>query len=230
MQLAQRQSIIMPPGTQLPYDAEVEYIEGNNKSVETNTHTIKCAINTGIVPNLATDVWECDMQFCSFGGTAGCWGAQGNRFAFGRGSSSWSDWYYGFGNTNNRTGLSIDTGRHVFRLDGPARKFSVGSRTFSGSGAAVSASAAPAYIFTRNPNSAVQSLLAVDNCQSRMYYSNYYRSGVLIQHLIPVRIGTAGHAYDLVSGALFSNFGLGTITSGPDKVFGTDLAGGGVNV
>lgn len=213
--------------TRLPYDAEVEYIEGDNRGATVNAYTLKCAISTGIVPDLATDVWECDVQFVAFGDTAGCWGAAGNRFTFGRGSASWADWYYGYGNTNNRTGKTLDYSRHVFRLDAPARKFSVGSNTYTGTGTKVAANAAPAYLFTRNSNQPTNtSLYTVDDCKSRMFSAKYYRSGVLIQHLIPVRVGTVGHAYDLVTGVLFSNHGLGTLTVGPDKT--ANLNGGGV--
>ena len=213
-------------GPALPYDAEVEYIEGDNRNATVSANTLKCVISTGIVPNLNTDVWECDAQFVAFGNTAGCWGVSGNRFTFGRGSVSWADWYYGYGNTNNRTGLSLDYNRHVYRLDGPARKFSVDSRTYTGSGTPVSANAAPVYLFTRNSNQPSDAgLYTVDDCRSRMYSAKYYRNGVLIQHLIPVRVGTVGHAYDLVTGVLFSNHGLGTLTVGPDKT--ANLNGGG---
>lgn len=216
MQIANRESFAAAARKRLPYDAEVEYIEADNRTCTVQANTLLGVLNTGIVANLATDVWECDAQFLAWGSTAGCWGRSGDRFAFGRGSASWADWYYGYGNTNNRTGKTLDYSRHVFRLDAPARKFYLGATVYTGAGTASPTSAA-LYIFTRNPNVAGDTQWTTDNCHSRMYSSKIWRSGTLIQHLIPVRVGNVGCAYDLVSGTLIRNHGLGTLTVGPDK-------------
>jgi len=185
----------------LPYDADVEYLEANNVGLEIN-QPVRCVIDTGIVPNLDTDVWECDAQFVQFGNVAGCWGCGGNRFAFGRGSVSWNDWYYGIGNTNNRTGAAYDNLRHTFLLDGPNRKFSVDSTTYNGSGTVVSGYSITAAIFNRNTEYGIR--YRADNARSRLYSAKYYRNGVLIQHLIPVRFtnefgDTEGAAYDIIN-------------------------------
>ena len=203
-------SIAIPP----PYDAEVEYLEADNNGLSQGSKA-RCVIDTGIVPNLSTDVWECDAQFVQFGQAAGCWGVTGNRFAFGRGSNSWKDWYFGYGNTNNRTGDTYDNLRHVFKLDGPNRRFFVDSATYNGSGTIVSGSSRSVAIFNRNNPDGVDSLL--DNSKSRCYSSKYYRNGTLIQHLVPVRKNGIGYLYDRVSGQLFGNAGTGAFIVGPDK-------------
>ena len=44
-----------------------------------------------------------------------------------------------------------------------------------------------------------------------------YRSSVLVRDFIPVRVGTVGYMYDRVSGELFGNSGTGAFIIGPDK-------------
>ena len=198
----------------LPFDAEVEYLEADNNGISQGSKAW-CVIDTGIVPNLSTDVWECDAQFVQFGRTAGCWGVTGDRFAFGRGSSSWNDWYFGYGNTNNRTGDRYDNLRHVFKLDGPNRRFFVDSATYNGAGNTVSGYSLSVAIFNRNNTNGADYLM--DNSKSRCYSSKYYRNGTLIQHLIPVRKNGIGYLYDRVSGQLFGNVGIGAFGVGPDK-------------
>ena len=44
-----------------------------------------------------------------------------------------------------------------------------------------------------------------------------YRSSVLVRDFIPVRVGTVGYMYDRVSGELFGNAGTGDFVIGPDK-------------
>lgn len=197
----------------LPYDAEVEYLEADNVGLEIQ-QPVRGVIDTGIVPNLDTDVWECDAQFVQFGTTAGCWGCTENRFAFGRGSVSWSDWYFGLGNTNNRTGNAYDNQRHIFRLDGPNRRLTIDSTTYNGSGVIVSGYNLTAAIFNRNTTSGIT--YRADNARSRCYSAKFYRNGVLIQDLIPVRIGAEGAMYDKVSKRLFLNQGTGSFVCGRD--------------
>lgn len=191
---------------------EVEYLQGNNASAGS---TINCVIDTGIVPNIDTDVWVCDAQFVRFGDTAGDWGAAGNRFAFGRGSASWNDWYFGFGNTNNRTSAPYDLNRHTFRLDGTNKTLTVDSNVYSGSGSVVSGVGYTVAIFNRNNENGIT--YTVDKADSRCYSAKYYRNGVLIQDLIPVRVGTEGSMKDALTRRFYRNGGTGNFSYGADK-------------
>ena len=52
--------------------------------------------------------------------------------------------------------------------------------------------------------------------KGKIYRSQIYESGVLVQDLIPVRKGTVGYLYDRVSGKLFGNAGTGAFGYGND--------------
>jgi len=197
-----------------PDVVEIEYIEANNVGLDSNQQ-VRGVIDTGIIPNLDTDVWECDAQFVQFGNTAGCWGCAGNRFAFGRGSESWNDWYFGLGNTNNRTGAKYDNLRHIFRLDGPNRTLTVDSTIYNGSGTIESGYNLTVAIFNRNSQNGIT--YRADNARSRCYSAKYYRNGVLIQHLVPVRVGMEGAMKDKVTGKIYRNQGTGAFKIGADR-------------
>lgn len=219
-------------GKRLPYDAEVEYLEADNVGLEIN-QPMRGVIDTGIVPNLDTDVWECDAQFVQFGNTAGCWGCVGNRFAFGRGSASWNDWYYGLGNSNNRTGVAYDNLRHTFRLDGPHRRLTIDSTAYNGSGTVVSGYGLTAAIFNRNSDNGIR--YRADNACSRLYSSKYYRNGVLIQHLISVRFTnelgqSEGAMYDRANPTVGMNPDGSARTDGLYRNRGTDAFGYGNDI
>lgn len=201
---AGKQIMVKPTTPPKPdrYDAEIEYLEGDNRTTDK-----KYSIPIGISPNLDKDVWVCSASFLGYGATAGCWGTAGNRFAFGRGANGWPDWYFGLGNTNNRTGVSLDTLRHTFTLDGPNRRFGIDENWYSGSGSTVSGNYNIAF-FTRNNST--------DNVLSRLYWSKYYRDGILIRDFIPVRVGQVGYLFDKISGKLFGNSGTGKFVLGPD--------------
>lgn len=202
----------------VPYDAKVEYLQANNYGASPSTAVN--VIDTGIIPDIDTDVWVCDAQWVSFGNTAGCWGTTGNRFAFGRGSTSWNDWYFGIGSANNRTSVAYDFNRHIFKLDGPNRTLTVDDATYTGSGN-VTTGAYSVAIFNRNGNNGPT--YRQDTNNSRCYSSKYYRNGRLIQHLIPVRVGSVGYLYDKVNphsgpdkNGLLGNLGPGAFTFGAD--------------
>lgn len=51
----------------------------------------------------------------------------------------------------------------------------------------------------------------------RMYYMKINIAGELVRDYIPVRVGQVGYLYDKVSGELFANAGTGDFILGPDK-------------
>lgn len=70
------------------------------------------------------------------------------------------------------------------------------------------------YLFARNVSGVVKA-----QSFSRMRLSSwivYNGNGVIVQDLIPVRVGSVGYMYDKVSGKLFANSGTGEFVLGPD--------------
>lgn len=92
---------------------------------------------------------------------------------------------------------------------------SVDSTTYSGNGNTVSGyENRTITIFNRNNYVGVRAVF--DNSLSRLYSSKYYRDGILIQHLIPVRVGTEGAAMDTLTRRIYRNAGTGAFGYGND--------------
>lgn len=53
--------------------------------------------------------------------------------------------------------------------------------------------------------------------QGNIFYFKVYDNGSLVLDMIPVRVGTTGYMYDIVSGQLFGNAGTGVFILGNDK-------------
>lgn len=51
----------------------------------------------------------------------------------------------------------------------------------------------------------------------KIYYCKIWQDDVLVRDFIPVRVGQAGYMYDKVSETLFGNAGTGSFILGPDK-------------
>lgn len=54
-------------------------------------------------------------------------------------------------------------------------------------------------------------------CHAKLYYFMLWNHGELVCDYIPVRVGQVGYMYDKVSGQLFGNAGTGEFILGPDK-------------
>lgn len=59
-----------------------------------------------------------------------------------------------------------------------------------------------------------------ENLKGKIYSCYIKKNGVLVRDLIPVRIGQVGYMYDKVSGQLFGNSGTGNFVLGADKSYG----------
>lgn len=68
------------------------------------------------------------------------------------------------------------------------------------------------YLFCLNNNNS-----PVQNGHGRIFYLQISQNGELLRDYIPVRVGTTGYLYDKVSGELFGNQGTGNFILGPDK-------------
>jgi hypothetical protein len=204
----------------LPYDAEVEYVEANGAQY----------VDTGRV-FAETDYLAVDTLLAENSPSAyylhGANGTGNVRFTLGKGAAAWNDWYFGLGDKNLRTGVAIDSARHLLALDGLADTayvdgvaYAIGHAAWSGTAGAV----------------ATATLCARTNVSTggrngywigRVYAAQIRTggaSGALVRDFIPVRVGTAGYLYDRANptGGPSGNGLYGSATStplvaGPDK-------------
>lgn len=217
-------------GKNLPYDSRVEYIESTGIQY--------------ILVGMALDA-DCamhmDFQFSGFPNAAVCHGqtkASGTnnvRFAFGKGASSWNDWYCGIGDLNYRTGVSLDTSRHTFVVDAKNKIFKIDETIFNINYSVFGLPFNPqsAAIFNR---SRVDSANEFDpnGCSGKMFSCKKYKDDILVRDFQPVRFTnelgqSEGSMYDRVSGELeqFRNQGTGAFLWGPDA---SAQNGGGYNL
>lgn len=182
----------MGGGSSLPYDAEIEYLEGDGASyIDTlvNMHEIV--------------VTEYTIQFTSvsgiqviFGVYTGDTSARAQIYLNG---TQWKDY-----NVNNlrTTGYSNPANTtYVYTLTSKTKSEMSSDLTL--------------YIFGRNPSAS-----GPLPCRMKLYSMTMTSGGVLVRDYIPVRVGTIGYLYDKVSGQLFGNAGTGDFILGPDKIGG----------
>lgn len=191
-------------GKRLPYDAEVEYLEGSGTQW----------IDTGIVPNRDDVVMIVDAQKVQSVNDTICFGMKTynqNDFAINLYGSVKLYWWYG-GRSGN-VAINV-TERHLYEIGNSIRIDSTKiqdvtiSNTFVG-------------------NSSKLTLFGMGNQSvptgvNYPFYGRIFSSIIrygndVILDFIPVRIGQLGYMYDKVSGQLFGNAGTGDFIVGPDK-------------
>lgn len=190
------------PQTNLPYDAEIEYLQGDGSSY----------IDTNIIP--------------SYHETGGVYqytnNADGESYICG--SYNINNRYYGpkienekivYRSLNGSLILAInnDFQKHTFSIykDGNKLVDNEYNETFSSYPAVTNS----LILFALKDSSSV-----IVNYSTARIYSLYVKSianNDYVLDLIPVRIGTTGYMYDKVSGQLFGNSGSGNFVLGTDK-------------
>ena len=202
MQLAARIGTMARSGKQLPYDAEVEYLQSVRSSIGT-------LIDTGVDVFDSTDFditirFRCD----SFYDYVTMWSSSADKY---------ESWVYKTGKMvfriNNLKSSyiplqsGVDYNYHLSGRDNSSVTCEIDgivvseiSRTWSKD--------APLYLFGGYGNSAGA---------YRCYYVHLRKNGVLVRDYIPVRVGDVGYLYDSVSGKLFGSSGTGAFIIGPDK-------------
>ena len=202
----------------LPYDAELEYLEGTGTQY----------INTGVLPTNETS-WFIRIQRVDTSSTdeiplgsrdnggytydytvwTNCGTNKGIavHYAFNTGTSQREDsgWVYKGNITNDfhtvyvtPTTITVD-GEVVYSWKNTERP--------------TSQSTVPICLFnTKNGNN-----IDARYFKGRMSAASIWLSDVLVFDAIPVRVGTTGYMYDKVSGQLFGNAGTGDFVLGPDK-------------
>lgn len=196
LQKVSQPSVVIPD---LPYDAEVEYLESTGTQY----------INT-LTAMQEDDAIEVEASFVIqsgdnilFYGSLPMVSGYGVEFYY-QGNNRY---YFRFGGSlSNRgyTALDYQAGWHVYKLD---RHYLYMD--------GVAKSIPPAIInMTTNPL-----ILFGSNSQPghvKIRSAKILRSGTPILDLIPVRVGQVGYMYDRVSGQLFGNVGTGDFVVGPD--------------
>ena len=190
---------------QLPYDAEIEYLESSGTQyIDTNIFINSTDFEIGYTVN-GYGSWGWVHQ----NDANGTWITITNNS-----SSNYCKWWYG---NYNRSGTgSFQSGFYTviykFREGLDLNGYNI---SFSGSMGRDNIS-----------NTSLRFFMRYDFRQNRMepnvpgskFKSFYVKiDGVLVRDFISVRVGQVGYMYDKVSGQLFGNSGTGDFTLGPDK-------------
>ena len=180
----------------LPYDAEVEYIQGNgsawiNPQYTTTSNsiiTIDCQLSSivaqkRIIGNITSGYFEIYIN----------------------GSKKWS---FASNGKTYASSVTANTSRHTFKIDNVAAKGYIDTTAVT-----IGKNAATYYgtteIFARHT-------VADRTCLGKIYSCTFVNGTTLVRDYIPVRVGTVGCLYDKVSGTLFYSSGSSNFTAGPD--------------
>lgn len=182
----------------LPYDAEVEYLEGSGTQY----------IETGIVV-AETDTINVKALFKSRSGDNMLLGSYSRNLGIWLERYSNTTWWYRFGGSSSNSSTSqnslnvvqtIELRKAVFKVDGN----SLTAPSFS----AMPTGTLGLLTNATRTNKLVGRVYSFDITNA----NNEKRID-----LIPVRVGTTGYMYDRVSRQLFGNAGTGDFIVGPDK-------------
>lgn len=190
-------------GENLPYDAEVKYLESTGTQ----------RIDTGVFLKLS-DIVEVTYSFSNRNSPFGTYDTvSGDNYLFnltGSGANticrystvSWST------ATSLNTKYSVQVGNGEFYVDGTL----IGSVAFTDK----EYTYATCPLFCRCGRSSGY-INYSDYLKGKIYSCRIIRNGVAIRDFIPVRLEDEGYMYDRVSGELFRNQGTGSFIIGPDK-------------
>lgn len=199
---------IQQGGGTLPYDAEIEYLQGDGASY----------IDTGIVDK---------GQYKIYVSASITWPTTSNQFAFLYGyNAGWATtarvaraqqggyFYIWYNSTEKQSAKFTQT---ILNIEDIPTAFNVnGTALWSRSSATIN-NAHNLFLFARNNNGTPEWGNSADGKASIKYhYCRIYNGNTLLINLIPVRVGTVGCMYDKISGNLFYNQGTGSFTLGPD--------------
>ena len=189
----------------LPYDAQVEYLQGDGDAY----------IDTGIAggnDTLSIEIkayWSGFVNYAAFFGNQTTSGYNTTRIIQ---SNEGTKLYGGINQggavlTENATLNAwhiILLEKNYFTLDGVRVSISNTSQSTNNSNIA---------LFNR---SVVNPYTVKRDIGLKYEYVKFMDNGVLVRDYIPVRVGTTGYLYDKVSGTLFGNIGTGNFILGND--------------
>ena len=195
--------VLGPDKHSLHYDAEIEYLEG------TGTQWI----DTGIVSSIGDSI-SITISTNDFVNTFLC-GAR-------KDSNGMENSFFVYGQVNGKISFASNDGYDASSVD--IQDGFIHTIEHKADGGYVDGVKVVSRSFTMSPSSRSYAVLTVNDREEKtnisackLYNFVYYRSGVKIMELIPVRVGTTGYMYDKVSGQLFGNSGTGNFVLGSDK-------------
>lgn len=197
-------TLIWPINQQLPYDAELEYLESDGYPY----------INTGVVNDSSTII---DMKMSAVGKDRLNGSEYNSAYRYKWGANGSGYIYYGFGGSNYTSSVlsNINNPCTFYLKQGEQYVKDANNNTLlSSSGSFSRFSAIPIKLFRCTSGNSFVNINGKGSI--RIYYCNITNSTTNLQ-LIPVRVGTVGYLYDKVSGQLFGNSGTGDFILGPDK-------------
>ena len=201
------------PDIDLPYDAEVEYVE----SARNGVYVVYEWFDTGIeaLPNVSCSV---DFQFSTtaVGQSMGQGWRNGSRYSI-VGIENGSSFYSFAYNKWVKFPTSADTERHNFSIDPLSGVAAVDATVVEFSGTYRSEGGSIALLCRNCDNGTAQNW----GCRGRLFSAQIYVDHDLVRDYIPVRFTneeglTEGALYDRISGELFRNAGTGSFIIGPD--------------
>lgn len=207
--IAARQIFLGRGGSQLPYDAEVEYLRSQGGQwIDTGY-----AVSTQNVKILAK------YYFTNPGASATVWGANlptdRNWFA----NQYNNRWWFGttqgqFGGSQPTSVTDVEWNIHDGVVNG-----TVGGTAYSGTYSGSVVSGYSVFLFAVNQGGQA---IRTNGGFCRLYSFSLYDNGVLVRDFVPVRFTnelgqSEGAMYDKVIGRLFRNAGTGAFLYGNDK-------------
>lgn len=203
-ELMRRRALLM--AKQSPYDAEVEYLQGNGAQY----------IDTGIVPDADTGLEVVGFGVNTDNFMAGLKDtARGNtRWAIGNTGNN--KYYYGYGGSSSAVSLEENVVAMV-KLNYLNSKYFEVSKA---DGSTPSSRSLPTLGFV--PQNQIRLfgssgvVASYTTWAGKIYGAKISQGSDVVMDLIPVRKGTTGYMYDRVSGQLFGNDGTGSFILGND--------------
>lgn len=122
-------------------------------------------------------------------------------------------YYYGYGTSDHDTGIAAGSGKKVYILDIPLKKFSVSNEVDVSITIGKVTSSGPIMLFGF-------SYSGIRSYAEKVYSCQIYDNGVLTRNFVPCKnpSGAIG-LYDLVNSKFYGNAGTGIFTAGPEVIW-----------
>ena len=197
-------------GSSLPYDAEIEYLEGTGTQyIDTLFYPRASLTDIKVENKFNKSVLSGDH--CVLGARTGTAGTQGMKLpnffnaileyqAIAQAGSLTGSFAI---NTDYTFLADIKQGTQDYYIDGALNTSTTGTGSCNTGG--------NLFLFAINQSGAKWFF------KGKIYYCKIWQDDILVRDFIPVRKGTVGYMYDKVSGTLFGNAGTGSFVLGPDK-------------
>ena len=202
----------MGRGGSLPYDAEIEYLEGTGTQYIDTLFYPRTTLTDITVENKFNKSVQ-SGDHCVLGARTGINGSQGFKLPNFYNKTLEYQGLIPANASGNITTFNIDTdytslveikqGSQKVYVDGVLKieQYNFGNCDAGGN----------LYLFAMH-QSGVKWFF-----NGKIYYCKIWQDDVIERDYIPVRVGTTGYMYDKVSGRLFGNLGTGSFSLGPDK-------------